>query len=237
MATATQRSTGPISSVPVWVREELQTAYLRVKGSAAAQWLWDRVLTPQEREKLGGELEEAYYQSRGAVGMWMSLRGVSLPQAVVTVATRLGFLNSETGLSILRALGEEPDDPTERVEAAVVAGGLVLVDLPRAAYWSGEAVEVDWARHTSQWELLLALARLSKGGGVVDAFALQERKEKDPGFVRKRKCRLVNAKGFPQGLADLVVGAGRGTYRLDLLPTQIRVFERGTGDVVREWTP
>jgi len=237
MATETQHSTGPISSVPKWVREEFQTAYLRVKGTAAAEWLWDRVLTPPEREKLGGDLEVAYTQYRGAVGMWMSLRGVSIPQAVVAVATRLGFLTAEIGLSILRTLGEEPDDPSERVEAAVAAGGLVLVEMPREAYWRGEPIEIDWARHTSQWELFWALARLSKGGGVVDAFALQERKEKDPGFVRKRKCRLVNANGFPQSLADLVVGAGRGTYRLDLLPTRIRLFERGTGDVVREWTP
>lgn len=78
---------------------------------------------------------------------------------------------------------------------------------------------------------------MSKGGSAVDAFALRERDEGDPKFVTKRKCRLVSAVGFPLSLADRVVSAGRGSYRLDLPPARIRIFERGAGDSLREWTP
>lgn len=70
--------------------------------------------------------------------------------------------------------------------------------------------------------------------GVVDVFAPQERDARTRKFVSTRTCRLVNAPGFPVSLAESVVSAGRGTYRVDLPPTRIRVFERGAGDAVRE---
>ena len=237
MVTATQFTMEQWEALPAWVKYDWQTAYLRVKGTAPALRLWHRVLTEEERRRLGGDLEAAYERDRGAVGMWMRLRGVSVPRAVVDVAVRIGFLDADTGRQLLRALGEEPDDPAEAVEAAITRGGLVLVEVPRQAYWDGEPVEIDWARHTSLWELLWELARASKGGGAVDAFVLRERGGGDPKFVTKRKCRLVSAAGFPLSLADVVVSAGRGTYRLNLLPPCIRVFERRVGDAVREWTP
>lgn len=238
MATATiQPPAGAGNAIPLWARRDWETAYLRVKGTAAALRLWDRVLSADDRRRLGGDLEAAYARHGGAVGMWRQLHGVSVPRAVVAVAIAIGFLDTGTGQALLRALGEDPDNPADAVEAAVASGGLVLVEAPRQAFWEGEPVEVDWARHTSLWELLWALARASKGGGVVDAFALQERDARDRKFVTKRKCRLVNAPGFPLSLADSVVSAGRGTYRLDLPPASIRVFERGAGDAVREWTP
>jgi hypothetical protein len=223
--------------IPAWVKEEWQTAYLRVKGATVAQWLWHRVLTKEEQQRLGGDLEAALTRHGGAFGMWRQLRGVSFPQAVVAVAVRLNLLDAGTGQALLRALGEEPDDPAEALEAAVTAGGLVVAEAPRQAFWDGEPIEIDWAVHTSLWELLWALARKSKAGAVVDAAALQDREEGDPKFVTKRKCRLVNRAGFPLSLADRVVSAGRGSYKLDLPPARIRVFESVAGDAAREWTP
>ncbi len=236
-AAMVQPRAGSGDAIPLWVQRDWETAYQRVKGTAAALRLWQRVFTADDRRRLGNDLEAAYVQYRGAVGMWRQLHGVSGPRAVVAVAVRIGFLDADTGQTLLQALGEEPNDPDDAVELAVTAGGLVVVETPPQAFWEGNSVAVDWARHTRWWDLLWALARASKGRGAVDAFALRERDGGDRDYVKKQKHRLVHAPGFPLSLADLVVSAGRGTYRVDLPPARIRVFERGAGDAVREWTP
>jgi hypothetical protein len=238
MATATtQPQAGEWNALPEWVKEDWNTAYQRVRGTAPALRLWHRVLTAEERRRLGGDLDAAYARHRGAVGMWMHLRGVSVPRAAVAVAVAIGFLDAGTGQALLRALGEEPDDPQEAFDTAVAAGALVLVASPRQAFWGGEEIAIDWERHDKPWALLDELARAAKAGAAVDAMALRERGGRDTDVLKKRKCALVNADGFPLTLADLVVPVGRGTYRLNLLPARIRVFERGAGDALREWTP
>ncbi len=228
---------GAASGMPAWAREEWQTAILRVKGPLAAIRLWERVLTEADRRRLGGDMERAYAQHGGAVGMWTHLRGVSVYQAVVDVGVRTGFLDTDGGRLLLRVIGEEPNDPQEAFEMAIAAGVLVLVASPRQAFWEGEEVAIDWERHGKPWEFLDELARAAKAGASLDAMALRELGGRDTGFMKKRKCALVNADGFPVTLADLVVPAGRGTYRLNLPPARIRVFERGTSDSLREWTP
>jgi hypothetical protein len=238
MATATTQSPAvPGGTIPLWVKRECETTYQRVRGTAPALRLWHRVLTEEDRRRLGGDLEAAYTRHRGAVGMWMHLRGVSLSRAVVAVAVATGFLDAGTGQALLRALGEEPDDPAAAVEMAVAGGGLVLVEVSRQVYWEGAPVAIDWGNHTAWWSLLWELARASKAGAAVDEYTLRGGSSKDPKFLTKQKSRMVKADGFPLTLADLVVPAGRGTYRLDLPPARIRVFERGAGDALREWTP
>lgn len=233
----TQPTAGVGIAFPKWAEYEWQTAFLRVKGSAAALRLWDRVLTAEDRRRLGGDLEEAYTRHSGAVGMWRYLRGVSLPRAVVDVGVRTGFLDADRGRELLRVIGEEPDDPQEAFEMAVAGGGLVLVEMWRQVYWERGLVEIDWGNHTAWWSFLWELARASKAGATVDEYTLRGGSSVDPKYLTKQKSRMIKADGFPQTLADLVVPNGRGTYRLNLVPARIRVFERGAGDSLREWTP
>lgn len=236
MATATtQHPAG--DAIPLWAKREWDTASLRVKGTAAAERLWDRVLTAEDQQRLGGDLEAAYARYHGAVGMWMHLRGVSRARAVVDVGVRTNFLDADSGRVLLRVIGEEPDDPAAAVDVAVAGGGLVLVEVSRQVYWDGVLVEIDWGNHTAWWSLLWELARASKAGAAADEYTLRGGSSKDPKFLTKQKSRMVRAGGFPPTLAELVVPAGRGTYRLNLPPARIRVFERGAGDSLREWTP
>lgn len=227
---------GSADVIPLWARREWEAVILRVKGSVAAVRLWHHVLNPAERRQLGKDLDAAYARYRGAVGMWRHLHGVTVPQAVVAVAVRIGFLHADLGQTLLRVLEADPVEAIDAVEAAVNSGGLVLVETPRQAYWERKSIEINWVKYPSRWDLLWALARASKGGGSMDKRALSELSE-DPKIVTKRKHRLVNTDGFPLSLADIVVPAGRGTYRIDLPRDRIRVFERGVGDEVREWTP
>lgn len=236
MATTAQHPAGPGHALPARLVEAWRTAYLGAKAPDTAGWLWHRVLTADDRRRLGGDLDGAYARYGGAAGMWRHLRGVSVPQAVVEVATRYGRLDAATGRALLREFGEEPDDPAAAVESAVASGALVLVEVPRELYWAGEAVPVEWGRHAALWALVWELARASKAGAAVDEYVLRGGASTDPKYTTKLKSRLVRVAGFPATLAARVVSAGRGTYRLDLPPSRIRVFERGAGDSVREWT-
>lgn len=226
-----------VDGMPAWAKEEWTTAFQRVKGAAVAVRLWERVLTEADRRRLGGDLEAAYALHGGAVGMWRHLRGVTVPRAVVDVGVRVGFLDADGGRTLLRVIGEEPIDPAEAVETAVARGDLVLVEVMREVYWEGTLVGIDWRVNTAGWAFVWDLARASKAGAAVDAFTLRGGSSNDPKYVTKLKGRVVNVAGFPMTLADLVVPVGRGTYRLNLPPARIRVFERGSGDSLREWTP
>jgi hypothetical protein len=89
------------------VLEILQTQYHRVQPPPAARRIWQRHLSAQEREKLGGDFEKAYVQG-GTVGMWKRLRGVSGERALVEVSYLLGFMSEPDQQYLLRELGESP---------------------------------------------------------------------------------------------------------------------------------
>lgn len=216
-----------------WRDEAWKTAYGRVKAVGTARWLWERVFTVTEKYQLGDDFDHAYTHYRGAVGMWMQLHGVSARQAVVAVATRCDLLDKDTGQALLRACGEAPDDPLEAVNWAVATGGLVLVGTPRTLYWEGAEIPLCWS--TSCWGFVWSLARQSKCNGVVDAETC------DTGCagsaVKSMKWRTVHMDGFPPSLAAKIMSSGMGSYRLDLLPSQIYVFEIGAAESLREWRP
>src|SRR5437899_4308762 len=173
--------------------EAMKANTLRIAPLVSAQLLWDRVLTPTDRYHLGNHLVAAY-KLYGTAGMWARLRGVSAPRAVVDVAGALDFITPQTRHWLLRELGEVHDDPEEAIAAAVAAGGLVLVDRPREAYWAGARIAVDWQQRTALWDYLRQLAKCSKTGCAVDPTELGA--EGAPEAAVKQKSRLV---GLPGG--------------------------------------
>src|SRR5436189_3980731 len=85
--------------------KELQTAYLRIKPPMSAVRLWERVLTPADRARLGGNMEQAF-ADHGTVGMWKKLRGVSGERAVIDVAHKLNLIDDETAEWLKREIGD-----------------------------------------------------------------------------------------------------------------------------------
>lgn len=221
---------------PIWVMEGWQTAYLRVKGLMAAEYLWNRVLTPDDRRRLGDDFE-ASYRDGGAAGMWMRLRGVSPVRAVIDVGIAMNLVDPNVGASLLRYFGEVPANPAEALSHAVAKGGLVIQEFPRKAWWQGEEITIDWSKQNRSWALLTELARQSKAGLAVDRLILDEDSINDQGYIRKLVSRLSRLKGFPATLKATIARKEMETYRFEINRDRIHIFVRGAGEMLQEWLP
>jgi len=186
-------------TLPPQVLVELEANAVRIKAPLCAQLLWDRVLTQEERQRLGGNLQTLYYQ-QGTAGIWMKLRGVSVERAVLDVAHELDLLSDQRYHWLLRELGEPPYHSGEGLDQAIASGALVLVERPRAAYWAGQPMEVDWERRSALWEFFWELCRRAKARQSMDRIDLGESAHRD--IVAKQKYRLRREPGFPHALAD-----------------------------------
>ena len=137
--------------LPQKVLEELQQQYLRIKMWVSAARLWERVLTEQDRHRLGGNLEECFSRL-GTVGMWAELRAVSQPRAIADVAHELGCLDQTTYRWLLREIGEEPDAQAP----------------PDRPSWTASTGELRWRGRVIR--RVRVLARPSNIQTILDAF-------------------------------------------------------------------
>ena len=224
----------PTHSFSPHLVEAWQTAVLRVRPFVAAAELWQRIFSESDRRRLGNDLEAAYASRRGTVGMWMYLRGVSYPRAVVDIGTALHLLDVSTGRWLLREFGEATGDAETDLQSANARGSLVLREQPREAYWAGRQIDVNWDRRPALWSYFWELCRHAKSGQVVDRTAFGEAVARD--YVAKQKSRLINMDGFPADLAARIGRVDRGSQKLDVPAAQIRLFE-AIGGCVREWLP
>jgi hypothetical protein len=213
--------------------EELQTNALRIKAAVSALRVWERVFSDEDRRRLGGDLEAAW-RRYGTAGMWQQLRGVTAGRAVVEVAHVLGFLDEHSRRWLLRELGEVADDPAQALAMAIASGDLVVVEHPRAAYWRGQQIFVDWDRRSTLWAFFWELCRHAKARQGVDSLTFGQQAHRD--IVAKQKARLLAEDGFPVELGKCIKPVGRGTQKLDLPAEIIRIFEMGAPESVREWT-
>ncbi len=86
-------------------REELSRLYLSVQNQSVARRLWERTLSHEQRESLGGDFKNAYLDG-GTIGMWTRARGGSPSRALMEVAYRMSLTDSMTANWLLRGLGE-----------------------------------------------------------------------------------------------------------------------------------
>ena len=213
--------------------QELRTQYLRIKAPLSAQRMWDRMLIEKDRERLGGDLQQAYW-AHGTAGMWMKLHGVALERAVIDVAFGIGCLDQSTRDWLLREVGQRDGDSQRTVDEALLQSKLVLIDQPRQAFWNGEPIEIDWDKEAALWSLFLELCQKSKRSQAVKADDLSEKMT--PSAFSTRKGRLVNHAGFPPTLAILIDSKPGGGYQLTLPQQDIRIFLVEQEDTVKEWT-
>ena len=215
------------------VSEALADSASRIAGSFSAQRLWERHLTVQDRERLGGDCRAAY-KRLGTAGMWSKLRGVTPYRAVVDVANKLDLLSDSDREWLLREIGEDVDAEEAKL-TAIANGDLVVVETPREAYWNGNEIEIDWNRHSAKWDFFWELVRRAKAGRPVDSFAFSDDTHRD--FVTKQKSRLCKLSNFPVELVSQIEPVSRGTQRLMIPRERIHVFELDGVESLREWLP
>lgn len=198
-----------------------------------AERLWERQLSPKDRERLGGDFGWAYGQF-GTAGMWAKLRGVTPYRAVVEVANLLNLLTDSDRDWLLRETGENTD-ADDATLGAIVNGDLVVVEHPRAAHWNGDEIEIDWYRHGALWDFFWELVRHAKAGQPVDSTVFRHKGNHN--VVADRKSRLCKFEEFPTDLADQIKSVCRGTQQLMMPRERIRVFEHDGFETLREWLP
>lgn len=112
------------------IKEELQAQYIRVQAPASGELVWNRILNNQERQRLGGNFEQAF-ASLGTIGMWRKLRRVSRLRAIVDIARALGLVHETSYRWLLREIGEDPDQPAA----------------PDRPTWNGQKGELRWKKY------------------------------------------------------------------------------------------
>lgn len=222
---------GPSAHVPPDVVDDLRLNYLRIRELVSAQRLWDSVLTSSERVALGNDLLQAYAQF-GTVGMWTRLFGVSDVRAIIDVARALNLIDVPTQRRLLSRTGEFSEDHEEALQQALENADLVLTDRPRAAYWMGRPIPIDWDRQSALWHFFWELCVRAKTRSSVDHTDFPG--DREPSYPAKIKSRLVNMPDFPLKLADLIEPSGRSAQRLCLAPDRIRLFKTEIRELCRE---
>lgn len=215
------------------VNDVLQANHLRLKPAFSARHLWERVFTPTERARLGGDLETAY-RVGGTVGMWVRLHGVSQHRAVIDAARALGVLDEGTHAWLLRETGESVDDPDDILLRVVPTADLVMIERPRRLFWAGTEVLVDWHTRDAAWNYVWELGRAAKRNEALtrDVFSEDFRAN----YLSKQKHKLSGLDDHLLGLTERIEAAGIGTQRLDIPVDRIRLFQVDEQTIVREWT-
>lgn len=202
--------------LPVRVCRAMKEARARVMLAASARMLWEQELTSAEKKLLGDDLEAAW-RHEGTVRMWMRVRGVSRRRAILDLAVKLDLMSPGRHRWLLREVGESCDDAQEAIEEAVQTKRLVLIEKPRAAYWHGKAIDIDWEKRRAPWDYFWELCWRALRDESVDDSCFSNRK---PGYSAKQMSRLSKLQGFPGDLS-LLIDSTKGSQKLKIAPDKI----------------
>jgi len=138
--------------------------------------------------------------------------------------------NLETLDRIAGALGElqliyrNADPEVAPIDAAIAAGGLVLIERDRRMYWQGTLIDRDWQSRKcrNHWNMLWKLAINARTASAVGNYDLYTDAVANS-TLHARASRLKRL--LPPALREFIVpGTEQATYRLSLPATQIHLF-------------
>ena len=97
-------------SISQEVADELQKTAARTQPFESARRVWDRLLSEEDRQQLGNNLEDCWRRI-GTIGMWTETYEVSLETAVIEIGEGLDLISFQTGAWLRREL--ELDQPIQ----------------------------------------------------------------------------------------------------------------------------
>ncbi|QDU61032.1 hypothetical protein Pan216_18850 [Planctomycetes bacterium Pan216] len=92
-------------------QRDWNTAESQVNSTNSALRMWNRVLTVEERQSLGGDIKklDRHYDNGGTARIYMQLRNCSYTRAVLELARDLELLSERTANEMLHIAGESED--------------------------------------------------------------------------------------------------------------------------------
>ena len=75
-----------------------------VGAASTARLVWERLLSEQEKQQLGGDLESVFWRD-GTLGMWQAVRAGSLESAVIEIAESVDLISANRAAWLRREAG------------------------------------------------------------------------------------------------------------------------------------
>ncbi|MFW6039431.1 MAG: hypothetical protein ACOC9P_03035 [bacterium] len=244
--TKTPEGTG--GQLPQHLLDQLQYLLDHLHDAGCAWRLWERVLTREERQRLGDDFEAAFQKWPGAELLFAVARDLPRDLALIDAARKLKILDREDWTSLNRAMIEAyPQLAEYRTRGTSIAAGMpdaveqafeeartrrILAVLAchglRIACWRDCQIPIDWGKYPKLWDLFFTLAKRAERGNAVDwhtAGAKGPKNLKDR-IYRLRKDIMASSLDEP-GKTELdtaIVFADEGMYKLDLPPDEVKVI-------------
>ncbi len=106
-----------IFDYPPDARKAINESRMRIRGYQAYVRFWERVLTNEERERLGGDVEICFYNDKNTARILSGLRDWTTERSVIEIAFRLNFLSPQD-YDWLREIAGDPvqaEPPNEEI--------------------------------------------------------------------------------------------------------------------------
>ncbi|MCG6157271.1 hypothetical protein [Rubinisphaera margarita] len=183
--------------------------------------VWEEVLTPEEKKRLGGEFYQALNDHRTTVAWLQKLHNLSYQRSVIEVGRRLGWLSDSKADWLLREGGEEPINLSQC--EAINRGHLVIERYSRTVWWQTELLEITWGNKHAVWDFFLLACEHAKENKPMDHFSFGADAREN--IVSQRRHALKLIPGFPSQLLACFESVGRGTQRFNFPGGQIHLID------------
>ena len=111
--------------LPQNIQDEFQTQYLRLRAPACALRFWERHLFNSDRARWNDDINVAYRECGGTIGIAHQVFGGTGLQLIAELAHHLNFAHTQTYQWLVRSIGRDPYAPS-------------LLERPRWDFETGE---------------------------------------------------------------------------------------------------
>jgi hypothetical protein len=212
-----------------WATSQLREARWRISGTIWLERFWFDVLTEDQRQQVGGDVNKAYRRYGNHAGIWQHLHGISESRAVLELDQIFANLSERRRSRLWEELGEtagaqQLDDEQARSRQIAEAVGrchLVLDKKNHEIFWEGRSLGSNWGLRA--WRLLCLLAEC---GAATYENVYYGATTAAPNALAAIVSRLKDRGKLPPSLEERIVPQRfHGSYKLELDRARISIFD------------